>query len=101
MPWSKLPEPQGPPWGCPMANEHIPFPAKVLNALATLGLIGVVVLFLSPLVLMLLHHMEVQKAEREWQEVVRRENAKTEKTLKSWQDAINRANAEKTAREVK
>jgi hypothetical protein len=79
-----------------VANEPIPLPAKVLNTLATLGLIGVAVLFLSPLVIMFLHHLEVAKAQREWQETIARENAKTDKAVRSFQEAVAKAKAGRT-----
>jgi hypothetical protein len=66
-------------------------PARFLNALTTLGLVVVVALFLSPLVLMFLHELDVLKAERDWQETVTKENAKTEKAIKAWRDAVERA----------
>jgi hypothetical protein len=71
-------------------------PARFLNALATLGLIFVVVLFLSPLVIMFLDHLEVEKAQREWQETVARENAKTDKAVRSFQEAVAKAKAGRT-----
>ena len=78
-----------------MRSERIPLGAQVLRILVDIGLAFIVVLFLAPIFLMIAHHVEVKKAEAMWQETVRTENAKTEKSIKSFQDAMEKAKVKK------
>jgi uncharacterized membrane protein len=71
-------------------NDEVPFGAKVINGLATIGLTVVLATFLAPIVMMVQHQRMVSEAKREWEETCRRENEKTERAIQSFQELVKK-----------
>jgi hypothetical protein len=69
----------------------MPLGAKVIRILLDIACAFALFLFLAPIFLMIAHRIEVQRAEKRWQETIEQENAKTEKAVKAWRDAVERA----------
>lgn len=74
-----------------MNDAGMPLGAKVIRVLVDIACAFVIFAFLAPIFMMVAHRIEVARAEREWQETVQRENAKTEKAIRAWKDAMERA----------
>ena len=75
-------------------ENEVPLGAKVINGLATIGLMVVLATFLAPVVLIIEHQRMVNEAEREWKETVRRENEKTERALLSFRQLVEKQKKE-------
>jgi hypothetical protein len=71
-------------------DETPSFAARCIRFAAGIMLLITIILPLAAIIQFVSAKVE---AEREWQETVRRENAKTEKAIKSFQEAVKRAKA--------